>query len=469
MIIPKVAVCPICGKKTYLRIQDGGYLNEYPIRVYCMNCRALIKGTYIMDSRSPYRGLHLWNADVEECETDGKSQKIFNADYVVEISGELPCNKVHIFDGNFIYTSPYLDASDNVDILERKERLSGFASSMREWARSKSIAFQLLDEGSIEYIATALKNKMGEYDYQCDHYLKSLRCLQEVVLEETKYLFVEPEQDILILELLKELSQVEYASLHRLIERMGGVSGLILAYRKAIEVFSDFMRIYPNLLPAETYMRFKDKSRNDVGIATCSFGDIKTFYQDAYESLLSLLYVPVCLDNIIVRGDYKIFNENFEKLFKQKRFTDLEDDFMRYQVLDNGMKLNKIQTAEIMQKTIEIPANKFLRNGIGHNNIKYDGITQKVSAFSQKEHNKAVFETSLMDMSVECIGLAKSSVLIAEILLFMISKELRQEGVHSIMHPRFYVNAEPNSKCPCGSNYKYKKCCRLDVERITRC
>ena len=46
MIIPKIAICPICGKKTYLRVEDGGYLNEYPIRFNCANCRALIKGVY---------------------------------------------------------------------------------------------------------------------------------------------------------------------------------------------------------------------------------------------------------------------------------------------------------------------------------------------------------------------------------------------------------------------------------------
>lgn len=46
MVVPKIAICPICGKKTYMRIEDGGYLKEYPIRFNCMNCRALIKGTY---------------------------------------------------------------------------------------------------------------------------------------------------------------------------------------------------------------------------------------------------------------------------------------------------------------------------------------------------------------------------------------------------------------------------------------
>lgn len=60
MIIPKIAICPICGKKTYLRIEDGGYLKEYPIRFHCMNCRALIKGVYIMGNVDGRYGLHLY-------------------------------------------------------------------------------------------------------------------------------------------------------------------------------------------------------------------------------------------------------------------------------------------------------------------------------------------------------------------------------------------------------------------------
>ena len=70
MMINKVVVCPICGEKTWLRIQDGGYLNTYPIRVNCMNCRALLRGMYIMADGIWPRGLTMYNAAVEECETN---------------------------------------------------------------------------------------------------------------------------------------------------------------------------------------------------------------------------------------------------------------------------------------------------------------------------------------------------------------------------------------------------------------
>ena len=100
MMINKIAVCPICGKRTWLRIQDGGYLSEYPIRVNCKNCRALIKGVYIMDPEFPYKGLHLYNSDTEECYPDPETLTVDNVDYVAEISGELPCRNVYKYEGD---------------------------------------------------------------------------------------------------------------------------------------------------------------------------------------------------------------------------------------------------------------------------------------------------------------------------------------------------------------------------------
>ena len=92
MIIPKIAICPICGKKTYLRIEDGGYLKEYPIRFHCMNCRALIKGVYIMGTADGRNGIHLYNAATEECEVDSNARRyamqimllIFLANYLAK-------------------------------------------------------------------------------------------------------------------------------------------------------------------------------------------------------------------------------------------------------------------------------------------------------------------------------------------------------------------------------------------------
>lgn len=466
-MISKVIVCPICGKKTFLRIQDGGYLDEYPIRVNCYNCRALLKGVYIMRDNAPFRGLYMLNASVEECQldtTDPQNPSCTNADYVAEVSGELPCNHVKKYEGG-LPESPYMRIAINLDSMTKHiERLKYFNGNMQEWRQTKSTAFQLLDDGSIDYIATALGNKMGSYPYECNNYMKSLQCLQEVVLEETKDLFISQDQDDCIKEIIHELAQVDKEKISGLADRIGGVHGLIVAYRKTIEVFSEFMNIYPNLLPAETYEHILLKEAASTCIATCSFIDLKTYYQDAYEALLSLLYIPVGLDNITIRNDYQHFSDEFNSVYCKNG----KRDFSWYSKLDNGTRINKLGTTETFQRLIEFPANRLLRNGIGHNNIQYDSIMQTITAFDLKKPNKIDYQDSLMNVAIACLGLAKTAVIFSEIILYMLRAEFRAQGVRSMLHPRFYRNVQPNDKCPCGSGLKYKKCCKNDVEAALR-
>ena len=46
------------------------------------------------------------------------------------------------------------------------------------------------------------------------------------------------------------------------------------------------------------------KDKELINVSTCTFDDIKSFYQDTYEALASLLFIPVCLDNIDINCRY---------------------------------------------------------------------------------------------------------------------------------------------------------------------
>lgn len=72
-----------------------------------------------------------------------------------------------------------------------------------------------------------------------------------------------------------------------------------------------------------------------------------------------------------------------------------------------------------------------------------------------------------MDVTISCIGLIRSAVILSEILLFMFRQEFKVQGITSIMHSRFYKNVQSNDKCLCGSGLKYKKCCRNEVEKAS--
>ncbi|MGN8626900.1 YecA family protein [Bulleidia sp. HCP3S3_G12] len=468
MIVSKVAICPICGKRTLIRIQDGSYLNEYPIRINCMNCKTLIKGIYSMNKGNS--GLKLINASITDPEiviketVDNRNDSLEsfnfkNVDYVSEISGELPCKCTYEYKGGYPI-SPFLESIEKLSSMpDRIERLKDFLPNMEKWEKRKSIAFQLLSEGSIEYISIALNNKMGNYYYECDSYIKSLQCLQEVVVEESKYLFINPSIDNYISTVIHDLSTLDKTMLHEFVHEIGGIESLLYSYRKTIDVFSNFMNIYQYLLPAETYMYFNDEDEVFRCLSTCTFSDIKTFYQDSYESLSSLLFIPVSFDNINLRSDFNSFNKNFENVKCNK-----SRNLSWYRSLDNGTRINKICPDETFQKLLDLPAKVSLRNGIGHNNIKYDAVNQIIIAYDFKK-NYVKFQNTLMNVAIDCLYLVKSAIVLSEMILFLMREEYRKEGIVSIIHPRFYEKALAYDDCPCGSGLKYKRCCMNQIKK----
>lgn len=117
-------------------------------------------------------------------------------------------------------------------------------------------------------------------------------------------------------------------------------------------MLSKFMDILPNLIPAISAMQYKSINYEEQGISTCSFEDIKIFYIDAYEKILSFIHIPICLDNIKYRGKYDTFN--FSKHF---------DDFMKKK---KGNKLKEISKGEFFSSMINFPIDNKLRNAIGH-------------------------------------------------------------------------------------------------------
>ena len=472
MVVPKIAVCPICGKKTYLRIEDGSYMYEYPIRIYCLNCHALIRGVYIMDESVGPKGLHLFNAEQLECWVNQGAEREIDADYLAEISGELPCKKAHVFDGKLCKSMPYIDASIQIpDIQRRINELRMFYVNMKEWEQWRSIAFQLLNDDEIGFVGAALRNKMGQYDYPCSDYLKSLHCLQEVVRQETRYIFVGNSQDKTVGTLIGQLSTVDKNELHEFIDRLGGFSVIISSYKKIISIFSSFMSVYPNLLPAETYLQYLRKDDSDLGIATCAFSDIKMYYLDAYEVLLSLMDIVIGFDNYLVRGSFFKYNECYTNYYNSnKKIHDryyskyMTDDFDRYKAVENGKRADLIELGEPIQGIVQIPADRYLRNAISHNTYKYDGLSQVITAYDQRDVTKINLQLSLLEMAVDCLALARSTVMFSEIVLFILRQE--ESSYRSALHPRYYSDLRRNDKCPCGSNKKYKNCCMLDVQSM---
>ena len=454
MVFNYMAECPICGKKTDLRIEDGSYLNEYPIRVNCMNCRALIKGVYIMAENSSFNGLHLDNAKFDLVMPDERTGLIAGADYIAEISGELPCRPIRKNNGASYKDTVFIETTKHIakaDVMIN--RLSHFSEDFEMWRKQRSVAFQLFEEGSFEYLPKALK-KSGIQSYKVANDLQALHCMQEVVLKETRYLFTNENPYDVIKTMLLELSELDREQLQMLISAAGGEYGLIASYQKLMDVFSNFMRLYPSLLPAEIYMHYSNMMNANVGMSTCTFSDIKEFYQDSYETIMSCVHFAVCLDNIRERGNNYSFTEETNKIMRRKN---ADDDYHKFLLIDNGAKLGTISCKENLQSLLLLPPTAGLRNGIGHNNYHYDAITQTITVFNTYKRDKVKRELSLLEMACECCDMVVSAVILSEIILFLL-RNANNTG-KCISHLAFYDGVAKDDTCPCGSAKKYEDCC----------
>lgn len=128
--------------------------------------------------------------------------------------------------------------------------------------------------------------------------------------------------------------------------------------------------------------------------------------------------IPVCLDNIISRSDYQSFSAIYDDVYCSSKFT---RNLRWYRGLDNGTRINKLDESEEFQKLISLPANRLLRNGIGHNNIQYDSISQTITAFDLKKKGKINYQGSLMSVAIDCLGLTKTAVILSEIIFILTS------------------------------------------------
>ena len=206
----------------------------------------------------------------------------------------------------------------------------------------------------------------------------------------------------------------------------------------------------PYLLPAlgaSFYNDINSIDKEELGLSTCSFDDIKPFYQDIFEVLAEFCDIIVGLDNIENRNGYNVFHNKFTmKTFREQ---------------NKGNKIKYLDKNNFFANIFNMKSNSNeLRNAIGHNDYTYDGIKQ-VLHYKRNKKDNTVDKVFLLDIAMECINLMRS----VYILTFIIYELLRYENSKINLHNLFYQNAKSQNRCPCGSGIKYSKCCKNNVQK----
>lgn len=218
---------------------------------------------------------------------------------------------------------------------------------------------------------------------------------------------------------------------------------------KLFQIVYDFWGVVCYLMPAIGLLYYKNLDHIDWatrGLSTCSFEDIKSFYQNTYERLLDCCDVIVGLDNLENRGDCNTFknNLNLDKFRNQR----------------NGNKVQFLDSSEYFTGMFNLPvSSSSLRNAIGHSDYEYNGTKQELR-YEEKSGNGVFLTSYLADIALECCRMMRSTYVLAFVIYELSRYALRKSDEPMPMYHTMYDGVKSQSRCPCGSWKKFKQCCR---------
>ena len=211
----------------------------------------------------------------------------------------------------------------------------------------------------------------------------------------------------------------------------------------------DFWGVVCHLIPTIGLLYYRTLNGIDwtvQGISTCSFEDVKTFYQNTYESLLDCCDIVVDLDNLENRGDCNTFKSKLDlNIFRSQ---------------SKGNRVQLLDASEFFTGVFNLPvSSSSLRNAIGHSDYEYNGAKQEIR-HPEKTGSTVILTSYLVDVALECCNMMRSAYVLAFIVYELSRYELRTGDEPTLIHPIMYNKVKSQNRCPCGSGKKFKNCCR---------
>ena len=447
MVINRFVKCQVCGSITRVRLQVG-FLEEHPIVFACGECGTSLNGVVEIGQVQPGVRFRFSNADlIDDCKS---------TDYLVECSGEFPTRKPHAeTDAHKIDLSPFMRCFEKMGEIEYDqfaETVSRLNSFKERWPLYKRI-FDLYQQNDRKYLLNEIWKVLPKEQFPCRNELEIARAVH--ILEITYFIGVLRKDILTDLTLSESIFKLDISQIKPLLAFLGSNPGYSIKdlQSSVYKVYDEFLSIYQFLIPALSLQFCKEGSIDyeKEGSATSSFDSIKQFSLNAYETLGNLLVVPVALNNIKYNHDYNqcanvdgtpLSLKDFLALTKAKRYRYCDD-------------------SKLYTKELRVILNPQLRNAIGHNDVAYDTISQKITYVPNPKDRSKKQTTFLLEFENETIHLFQAIAVISEYLYRLNEMKMMLNGqvpLPSITIRNPVEKVGRNDPCPCGSGKKYKNC-----------
>lgn len=439
--------CRVCHHITMVRLQIG-FLEEHPIVVTCGECGTSLSGWGKIGQENPSLEYEFENADIV-----GREKK---PDYITECSGEFPVKKPYKSETALeINLSPFIANQIQMgsDGYQRFCKDVNILNSIyHRWSNYKRV-IDLQKNGKKKYLLPEIWKIISKEDSPCRDEYEILRAIH---LIEIHYFLTPLKKDLLddlsfssgILNLFanREDSLLNFFAEH---------DGYSLEEMQAsiYKVYEEFVTIYPALIPAlaTRYYATDEIDYESVGSTTSTFDTVKQFYLDTYETLGNLLVIPVALNNMKYRHNFSGCYEVDGKSCSLEEFLEKPKAKKFHYCLEN----------EIYTKTMGIQFNSKLRNAIGHNDVNYNNLTQKLTYIPDSKNRVKKKTAYLLQFEDEALHLFQSILVVSEYLYRLREVDLMKKGVEFLPPAelnRIFRKVGRNESCPYGSGLKYKRC-----------
>jgi len=451
MVFNEYIKCDVCGCITRIRLQVG-WLDEHPIVVTCGKCGISLRGKVFIGQKETKLVFDFENAKVTTIEPSAC------CDYVVECSGEFTTLKISqdygIQGGALSPFMRYMNKTNTDNYEKFGNSIAVLKRTLKDWPKYNRI-LQLNKDGNSEYLIQEIKKIFPEEYIQCRNELEILRAVRMV---EVRCLLAPLKPEIINLpQIGTSIFKLNKEQIFQLIDYLNSNDGYSLEQiqEQINQLINDFVIIYPYLIPAFSLQFCKEEGIDfeTEGTTTSAYKDVKQFYLDTYETLANLLIIPLALDNIKTRNDFKMFRDNDSKI----------DSIDKFVSSNKATRFHLYNTDEIYVRTLNVKYNQKLRNAIGHHDVEYDNLTQ-VIIYSPDHRNRSKKEKEyLLEFEIEALSMFQSILVVSEYLYRLRELQLIRNGaipLPSELPVKLRNNKKiyPNDKCPCGSGLKYKKC-----------
>lgn len=441
--------CPACGTITRIRT-PAGYVYSTPVRIHCGKCDTLLTGEFISDNKR-FKAYYI----PSNCE-----QVDFQAyEYYGEASGELLSNKIEYFPGDGTdylppKPSPVFAFMDSMSQHDKDNFINYvcYCEYLKKNWDMEQIKYKLYKNGQAELIKKKFAKSAEECGYTLDSDFDVLRYIYYSFFFDCGGIFKEKILINKLIEINRHFRHLNKTALRDFICELESSSRLSSAQNKVFEVFFAFVQVSMNLAPAIGANLYDEPSSIDkslLGLTTCTFLDIKQFYQDTYESLLESSDIVIGLDNIEARESFNSFKTKL--------------DMSKFRNQKKGNKIKFLDQHEFFSGEFNMMLDSpDLRNAIGHNDYTYTGTTQIVDYGVSSQGIRK--QSYLLDIAIECVQLMQSAFILGFYIYELYRYKQRVEDGGILLNPVFYRKSKGQDHCPCGSGKKYKNCCKVTIE-----